>query len=183
MPITIFIWSIRKQNRPIEKLLSNYWKVSILFFISQILFIGQQNFALLILNISTILITISLWFWRDINLELREYEITHYLSSITKIWRWTLTFLTFIFLAQSLSNISCLYSININSCTEWIEPSKSLYSFLKNLFNFLFGANFSEPVAKFLGLFALLIYFLGIVQWLIIKFPKTGRNSGFSGYN
>jgi len=31
---------------------------------------------------------------------------------------------------------------------------------LKNLFNFFFGANFTQPVAKFLGLFALLIYTL-----------------------
>jgi len=54
---------------------------------------------------------------------------------------------------------------------------------LQNLFNFLFGASFSQPVAKFLGLFALLIYVLGLVQWAVIKLPKSGRNSGFSNYD
>ena len=49
-----------------------------------------------------------------------------------------------------------------------------------NLFNFFFGANFTEPIAKFLGLFSLLIYILGLIQWSIIKLPKNGRNSCFS---
>jgi len=51
---------------------------------------------------------------------------------------------------------------------------------IKNLFNFFFGANFSQPISKFLGLFALLIYILGLIQWSIIKLPKNGRNSCFS---
>ena len=49
-----------------------------------------------------------------------------------------------------------------------------------NLFNFFFGANFTQPIAKFLGLFSLLIYILGLIQWSIIKLPKNGRNSCFS---
>jgi len=54
------------------------------------------------------------------------------------------------------------------------------YLILKNLFNFFFGANFTQPIAKFLGLFSLLIYILGLIQWSIIKLPKNGRNSYFS---
>jgi len=51
---------------------------------------------------------------------------------------------------------------------------------IKYLFNFFFGANFTLPIAKFLGLFALLIYMLGLIQWSIVKLPKNGRNSCFS---
>ena len=51
---------------------------------------------------------------------------------------------------------------------------------IKDLFNFFFGANFTQSIAKFLGLFSLLIYILGLVQWSIIKLPKNGRNSCFS---
>ena len=83
---------------------------------------------------------------------------------------------------QSLINIECITFINSPTCEIWLEPSKNLYLILKNLFNFLFGATFSQPVAKFLGLFALLIYILGLLQWAIIKLPKNGRNSGFSNY-
>ena len=126
--------------------------------------------------------SISVWFWSDINSELREYKLSHALTITTKAWRWALTFLTITFFSLSFNDLSCIYSINAKGCETWLEPSKNLYFIIKNLFNFLFGANFSEPIAKFLGLVSLLIYILGMIQWLIIKLPKTGRNSGFSNY-
>ena len=146
------------------------------------LLIGKYNYALLVTNISTLIMTISVWFWHDINDELREYRFSHALTTATKVWRWSLTFISFNFLIQSLNNISCISFINSKECAIWLKPSENLYFFLKNLFNFFFGASFSQPVAKFLGLFALLIYFLGLLQWVIIKLPKSGRNSGFSNY-
>ena len=180
IPLTLFFWSIKNKNKAITKLLSNYWKISILFFISLMLFIGEYNFALLITNVSTILMTISVWFWNDINEELKEYRLSHALSTTTKVWRWSLTFISLNFLIQSLSNISCISFINSAECEIWLKPTSNLYLILKNLFNFLFGASFSQPVSKFLGLFALIIYILGLVQWAIIKLPKSSRNSGFS---
>ncbi|MDC3234326.1 DUF3177 family protein [Prochlorococcus sp. AH-716-A06] len=182
LPLTLFFWSIKNKSKAISKLLSNYWKISILFFISLILLIGEYNFALLITNISTLIMTISIWFWNDINDELNEYRISHALTTTTKIWRWSITFISLIFLIQSLNNINCISFINSAECEIWLKPSTNFYVILKNLFNFLFGASFSQPVAKFLGLFALLIYILGLLQWAIIKFPKSGRNSGFSNY-
>ena len=164
----------------ISKLLSNYWKISTLFFISLILLIGKQNYALFFTNLSTILMTLSIWFWTDINVELKEYPILNSLTLTTKAWRWSLSFISLIFLVQSLSNVTCLYSINSSSCKSWLLPGEKLYFFIKELFNFLFGATFSEPIAKFFGLFALLIYIIGLIQWLLIKLPKSGRNSGFS---
>ena len=182
IPITLLCWSIKKRNKAINKLISNYWKISILFFISLILLIGKFNFALLITAVSTLLMTISVWFWQDINDELKEYKLSNFLATTTKIWRWSLTFLSFNFQIQVLQNFSCLSSINSNECEIWLKPSTNLYLIIKNLFNFFFGASFSQPVAKFLGLFALLIYILGLIQWSIIKFPKSGRNSCFSLY-
>ena len=126
--------------------------------------------------------TISVWFWNDINEELNEFRITNALTTTTKVWRWSLTFISLIFIIQSFNNIDCISFINSSKCEIWLKPSKNLYLILNNIFNFLFGASFSQPVAKFLGLFALLIYVLGLVQWAIIKLPKSGRNSGFSNY-
>ena len=182
IPLTLFCWSIKNKNKAIKVLLTNYWKISLLFFISLILLIGKYNYALLITNISTVIMAISVWFWDDINEELKEYEISHALSTITKVWRWSLIFISLNFLIQSMNNISCISFINSAECQIWLKPSINLYLILKNLFNFLFGASFSQPVAKYLGLFALLIYLLGLVQWAIIKLPKSGRNSGFSNY-
>ena len=180
LPVTLFIWAIKKRNKAIKKLLISYWKISILFFISLILLIGKLSFGLLITNLAILLMTISVWFWNDINNELKEYKIWHPLSTVTKIWRWALTFTSINFIIRSFNNQRCLLNINSEDCLNWLEPSKKLYSLFKNLFNFLFGANFSEPIALFLGLFALLIYTLGLLQWFLIKLPKNGRNASFS---
>ena len=182
VPLSIFIWSIKKRNKAIEKLLNIYWKISILFLISLLLFIGGVDFSLLILIISTSLMTISVWFWNDINRELQGYKINDVLITTTKSWRWALTFISISFLIQSFQEINCLNGINSFECLKWSEPSKNLSKFINQLFNFLFGANFTEPIAKFVGLFALLIYILGLLQWFIIKFPRSGRNSDFSNY-
>ncbi|MBO8233142.1 DUF3177 family protein [Prochlorococcus marinus XMU1419] len=180
IPFTLFLWAIKKRNKVVNKLLSIYWKISLLFLISLLLLIGEYKYALLITNISTLLMTSSVWFWSDINDELKEYDFSYYLVTTTKVWRWSLTFISLNFLIQSLKNISCFYLINSASCQIWLQPSSNFYIIIKNLFNFLFGANFTQPLAKFLGLFSLLIYLLGLLQWSIIKFPKNGRNSYFS---
>jgi len=124
--------------------------------------------------------TISVWFWNDINDELNEYNLSNFLVTTTKIWRWSMTFISLNFILQTFNNIRCISSITSYDCEIWLKPSSNLFLILRNLFNFFFGANFTQPVAKFLGLFALLIYFLGLIQWSIIKLPKSGRNSGFS---
>ena len=182
VPLSIFIWSINKRNKAITKLLITYWKVSILFFISLILFIGGVQFSLLILIISTWLMSICVWLWNDINRELKGYQLTNALVTTTRAWRWALTFISISFLVQFLQNLSCINLINSSECLKWSEPSRNLSQIINQLFNFLFGASFTEPIAKFIGLFALLIYMLGLFQWFIIKLPKSGRNAGFSNY-
>ena len=180
LPATLFFWSIKERNKVINKLLSIYWKISLLFFISLLLLIGKYNYALVITNISILLMTVSVWFWNDINDELREYDFSYSLTTTTKIWRWTITFISLNFFIQSLQNFNCFYFINTSECEIWLQPASNLYIIMKNLFNFFFGANFTQPIAKFLGLFSLLIYALGLIQWSIIKLPKNGRNSFFS---
>jgi len=180
IPVTLFFWSIKKRNKPVNKLLSIYWKISLLFFISLLLLIGKYDYALTITNISTLLMTISVWFWNDINDELREYNFSYSLTTTTKIWRWTITFISLNFFVQSLQNFNCFSLINSDACEIWLQPSSNLYIIIKKLFNFFFGANFTQPISKFFGLFSLLIYTLGLIQWSIIKLPKNGRNSCFS---
>ena len=180
LPIVLSLWSIQKRNKAVKKLLSIYWKISLLFFISLLLLIGYYNYALIVTNVSTLFMTISVWFWNDINDELKEYNFSYSLTTTTKVWRWSLTFISLNFFIQSLLNSSCFSLINSAECKIWLQPSSNFYTLIKNLFNFFFGANFTQPVAKYLGLVSLLIYILGLIQWSIIKFPKSGRNSCFS---
>ena len=144
IPFSLFIWSIKKRNKAVRKLLSIYWKISLLFFISLLLLIGKYNYALVITNISTLLMTISVWFWNDINDELKEYSLSYSLTTTTKVCRWSITFLSLNFLFQSLENLNCFSFINSAACEIWLKPSSNLYIIIKNLFNFFFGANFTQ---------------------------------------
>ena len=130
IPITLTFWSIKKRNKAVNKLLSIYWKVSLLFFISLFLLIGKFNYALLITNISFIMITISVWFWNDINDELKEYALSSSLITTTKVWRWSITFISLNFLIQSLQNFSCVSFINSAECEIWLQPSSNLYNII-----------------------------------------------------
>ena len=127
IPVTLSFWSIKKRNKAVNKLLSVYWKISLLFFISLLLLIGKFNYALVITNISTLLMTVSIWFWNDINDELREYDFSYSLTTTTKIWRWTVTFISLNFLIQSLQNFNCFSFINADACSIWLQPSSNLY--------------------------------------------------------
>ena len=117
IPSTLFFWSIKKRNKAVKKLLTIYWKISLLFFISLLLLIGKYNYALLITNISTLLITISVWFWNDINDELKEYNFSYSLTTTTKVWRWSLSFICLNFLIQSLLNFK--FYIHNNSISNF----------------------------------------------------------------
>ena len=131
IPLILFCWSLKNKSKAITKLLTNYWKISLLFFISLILLIGKYNYALLITNISTVIMAISVWFWLDINDELEEYGISNALTTTTNVWRWSLTFISLSFLIQSLNNISCISFINSAECEIWLQPSSYLYLILK----------------------------------------------------
>jgi len=157
IPLTLSFWSIKKRNKAVSKLLSIYWKISLLFFISLLLLIGKYSYALVITNISTLLMTVSVWFWKDINDELREYDFSYILTTMTKIWRWTITFISLNFLIQSLQNFNCFSIVNSYACAIWLQPSLNLYISIKNLFNFFFGANFTQPIAKYLGFFSYMV--------------------------
>ena len=85
IPISLLFWSIKKKNKPVNKLISIYWKTSLLFFIGLLLLIGKYNYALLITNISFFLMTISVWFWNDINDELKEYDLSNSLTNRIQI--------------------------------------------------------------------------------------------------
>ena len=114
IPVSLFFWSIKKRNKAVNKLLSIYWKISLLFFISLLLLIGKYSYALLITNNSTLLMTISVWFWNDINDEFKEYDFSYSLITITKVWRWSLTLISLNFIEISTKWIYMLSHKIIN---------------------------------------------------------------------
>ena len=96
----------------------------------------------------------------------------------TRIWRWTLTFWSLLNTGLHLFSWRCLNSINENYCDTWREIPFNSFLTTKTIIKFFLGGDWSIAFATFFGYLALILYLIGLVQWLIIQLPKNGRFAG-----
>ena len=178
LPIVLLVWSAAKKESAIFRLMSIYWKVSSLLIISILLLTNNQRIGILTAFISAILIAGSIWFWVDLNEELDEMPKWKALPLTTKIWRWALTFLCFGHLYISTLTLNCFTFFNQNNCLSWTEDPKNLHRVSSIVMKFLFGGEWTQGLAGFVGYASLIIYAIGLIQWLLIRFPKQGRIAG-----
>ena len=148
--------------------------------ISILLLTGEQKIGYITSFASPILIVTSLWFWIDLNEELEDMPPWRALALTIRIWRWSMTFLGIIYASIGFSSLSCFQSIENQSCIPWIEAPQGLHELIKGIFGFLFGGNWTQPLAGFIGYLALIAYLVGLIQWLLIRLPKQGRIAGDS---
>ncbi len=115
--------------------------------------------------------------WTDLNEEIDDLPPWRALSLTVRAWRWALTGWCLMMASVTFFSLPCLNSTS-NNCIALLEGPKDLHSITRELFNFLFGANWTEPLAAFAGYIALLTYLVGLIQWLLIRLPKQGRIAG-----
>ncbi len=178
VPLIIFAWSVAKKESPIQRFISIYFKVASLLAISILLLISGDSLGYLTSLISSLLIMITLWFWIDLNEELKEMSINNGIALTTKIWRWCLTFWGLLFSSLHLLSFDCLHSENSKYCYYWTELPNQLDKIPQVLIKFLLGGNWNSALAGFVGYFTLMIYIIGFLQWLFLKLPKQGRIAG-----
>jgi len=46
------------------------------------------------------------------------------------------------------------------------------------VFAFVFGADLTATLTAFIGYVALVAYAVGLLQWLLVRFPRQGRVAG-----
>ena len=178
LPLFLFIWSKISNSSSIDRLLSIYWKVSSLYAIN-ILFLSSENqLGQLISLISPILMVSSIWFWVDLNEEIEEMYIYNPISLTTRIWRWTLSFWGILNTSLHIFSWRCLSSMNGNYCDSWREIPYNSFITTKVIIKFILDGNWTTALATFFAYLALILYLIGLLQWLIIQFPKNGRFAG-----
>ncbi|KGG13126.1 MULTISPECIES: DUF3177 family protein [Prochlorococcus] len=178
LPLTLLIWANIKKETSIIRLLSIYWKIASLIPISILLITGDRAIGYLTSLASPLLLIISVWFWVDLNEELADLPPWKPLGVIVKVWRWIISFYGLLYLAISLKSLSCIQSITEPKCFALQEAPDQFHLLIKNLFNFLFGAAWTEAIAAFTGYLALIVYVVGLIQWILIRLPKQGRIAG-----
>ena len=178
LPLILLIWAKISKLRSIDRLLSIYWKVSSLYAINLLFLSSENQLGQLISLISPILMVGSIWFWVDLNEEIDEIFIYKPISLTTRIWRWTLSFWAILNTALHLFSWRCLNSINGNYCDNWREIPYNSFITTKIIIKFILGGNWTTTFATFVAYIALIFYLIGLVQWLIMQFPKNGRFAG-----
>ncbi len=178
IPLVLLIWSSIKNEPSIIRLLSIYWKVASLMLISMLLLTGNRSIGYLTSFLSPFLMITCLWFWIDLNEELKELPPQKALPFVLKAWRWSLSVYGCFYASLSFKSLNCLNQTTNSQCSLWREAPSGLNQVIKSIFNFLFGASWTETLSAFIGYLALIIYIVGVIQWLIIRLPKKGRIAG-----
>ncbi len=146
--------------------------------ISMLLLTGNRPIGYLTSFISPILIVTSIWFWIDLNEELDELSSSNTLVTLLKIWRWAISIFSCLYAILAFSSLNCISVIDSSHCLYWQEAPQGLLQIIRNIFKFLFGSTWTETISAFLGYLGLIIYLVGILQWIFIRFPKKGRIAG-----
>ncbi len=178
LPLFLFIWARFSNSTSIDRLLSIYWKVSSLYVINILFLSGDSQLGQFISLVSPILMVTSIWFWVDLNEEIEEMFKFNPISLTTRIWRWTLSLWGILNTGLHIFSWRCLNSINGNYCDTWREIPYNSFITTKIIIKFILGGNWTTTLATFFAYLALILYLIGILQWLLIQFPKNGRFAG-----
>jgi len=178
LPLYLLIWAKISKVSAIDRLLSIYWKVSSLYVINLLFLSSENQLGQLISFISPMLMVCSIWFWVDLNEEIQEMSLYKPISLTTRIWRWTLSFWGILNTGLHLFSWRCLNSINMNYCDTWREIPYNSFITTKVIIKFILDGNWTTAFATFFAYLALILYLIGLLQWLIMQFPKNGRFAG-----
>ncbi len=121
---------------------------------------------------------LSVWFWVDLNEELADLPPWRALPFTVRFWRWSLSGFSVISSVLSITSLACVIAPRSQKCLIWLEPPMELHRLIQQLFQFLFGGQWTEGIAAFVGYAALIAYIVGILQWSLIRLPKQGRIAG-----
>ena len=178
LPLFLLIWAKRSNLRSIDRLLSIYWKVSSLYAINLLFLSVESQLGPLISLVAPILMVVSIWFWFDLNAELDQMPIYNSIALTTRIWRWTLSFWCILNSGLHIYSWQCSNSIDQNYCETWREIPFNSFMTTKTIIKFVLDGNWSKGFATFFAYLALILYLIGLLQWLLIQLPKNGRFAG-----
>ncbi len=178
LPLVLLIWAQFCKESSMVRLLTIYWKTASLMAISMMLLTDQRPIGYLTFFVAPLLMVASVWFWVDLNEELADLPPWRPLPFSVRVWRWALSGFGALTAILAFISLPCSKLTSQATCSPWTEVPEKLHQVTEKLFNFLFGANWTEPLAAFIGYMALIGYLVIFLQWLLIRLPKRGRIAG-----
>lgn len=169
IPIGLLIWSFVAKVESMQRLLGIYWKVASLLMVTVYLMIPSWSVGYLTGLLSRILIPISLWFWIDLNEEIRDQRASR-LKLLFTSWRWAMTAYCAVGALINLPFVSCAFSATTRQgayCQVWLEAP--------NRYQQLFHSNSSPGFLGFLGATGLVVYGVYLASFLAFRLARQGR--------
>lgn len=171
LPLVLLVWTFVKKNEPLQHLLTIYWRVASLLMVTVYLMIGGFSISFLVALMARVLIPISLWFWVDLNEEIRE-QPDGALKLTFNAWRWAVTIYNVIGAAILIPFIPCGFSsdrLAAADCQVWLEAPR--------LYKEYFHAGNTNGFLGFFGIVGLIVYLLCLGWFVFVRLGKQGRQA------
>jgi hypothetical protein len=169
IPLVLLIWAAKQQIPSILRLLIIYWRVASLWMITVYLLIPVWQIGYLTGLASRILILISLWFWVDINDEIRDLPKSKLKLGITS-WRWAMTLYCTLGAIANVFFVSCAFAPDATAqthCQVWLQIPWQYKAFMH--------PHATTGFLGFLGMTGLIIYLIYFFYFLLFRLIKQGR--------
>lgn len=172
IPFGLLIWALFQKQEAIQRLLIIYWRVASLLMITVYLLIPDWKVGFLSGFAARILIPISLWFWVDLNEEIRDIPKNLFKLVFTS-WRWAMTAYCVLGAIAKAIFIPCGISAGKAStdfCKVWLEAPQAYRDFFHT-------KSGNEGFLGFLGAVGLVIYIIYLAYFVLIRLGKQGRSA------
>ena len=178
LPLVLLLWASLRRETAISRLLGIYWKIASLLVITLLLLTDARPLGYVTALLAPVLMTISVWFWVDLNEELTDRPLRQPLVLTVRLWRWALSGFSLVATAMAISSLACFSALQGTDCRAWLEAPQGLHRVVASIFEFLFGSDWTQALAATLGYVMLVAYSVGLLQWLLLRLPRQGRVAG-----
>ena len=178
LPLVLLLWASLRRETAISRLLGIYWKIASLLVITLLLLTDARPLGYVTALLAPVLMTISVWFWVDLNEELTDRPLRQPLVLTVRLWRWALSGFSLVATAMAISSLACFSALQGTDCRAWLEAPQGLHRVVASIFRFLFGSDWTQALAATLGYVMLVAYSVGLLQWLLLRLPRQGRVAG-----
>lgn len=173
LPLGLLIWATVERAEAIQKLLLIYWRVASLLAITVYLLIGVLPIGFVSGWLARILIPIGLWYWVDLNEEIRDSPASSLKLSIVS-WRWAVSLYCVLGAIGQIPVLRCAtltsqQILNDASCRVWLDPPF--------LFREYFHSGVRPFVLGFFGILGLVIYVLYLGYFVFFRLGKRKRSA------
>lgn len=168
IPIALSVWSMVAKIPSIQRLLLIFWRVASLLPIAIYLLIPVWQLGYLAWFIGHIFVAISLWFWVDINDEIRDLPKSSLKLAVTA-WRWATTVFSSLNAIAFIPFLPCTFASDATetACRVWLEAPWQYKAW--------FHPNATTGFLGFLGMSGLIVYAIYFLYFLAFRLIKQGR--------